>query len=123
MRTIATLRTSAARRCSSRSKYTLPVQNTTRSTLFAGRSSTSSMTSWKLPCVRSSSADTDSLCRSRLFGVMTISGLRNVRSICRRSMWNICAGVDGTQTCMLFSAQSCRKRSRRAEECSGPCPS
>ena len=52
---------------------------------------------------------------------MTMSGLRSARSICRRSMWNICAGVDGTHTCMLFSAHSCRKRSRRAEECSGPC--
>ena len=45
------------------------------------------------------------------------------RSICRRSMWNICAGVVGTQTCMLSSAHSCRKRSRRAELCSGPWPS
>ena len=33
------------------------------------------------------------------------------------------AGVDGTQTCMLCSAQSCRKRSSLAEECSGPWPS
>ena len=56
-------------------------------------------------------------------GVITISGLRNGRSICRRSRWKICAGVDGTQTCMLCSAQSCRKRSGRADECSGPCPS
>ena len=31
--------------------------------------------------------------------------------------------VEGTQTLMLSSAQSCRKRSRRAEECSGPWPS
>ena len=30
---------------------------------------------------------------------------------------------DGTQTCMFSSAQSCRKRSSRAEECSGPWPS
>ena len=42
---------------------------------------------------------------------MTMSGLRSGRSICRRSMWNICAGVEGTHTCMLYSAQSCRKRS------------
>ena len=42
----------------------------------------------------------------KLFGVSTTSGLRAWRSICRRSMWNICAGVDGTTTCMLCSAQS-----------------
>ena len=52
--------------------------------------------------------------------VLAKRGLRSGRSICRRSMWNICAGVDGTHTCMLFSAHSCRKRSRRALECSGP---
>ena len=47
----------------------------------------------------------------------------NGRSICRRSRWKICEAFDGTQTCMLWSAQSWRYRSRRAEECSGPCPS
>ena len=49
----------------------------------------------------SSSDDTASLWRSSDFGVITISGLRTARSICRRSMWNICAGVVGTHTCML----------------------
>ena len=38
-------------------------------------------------------------------------------------MWKNCAAVEGTQTWMLCSAQSCRKRSSRADECSGPCPS
>ena len=57
--------------------------------------------------------ETDSLWRSRLFGVITMSGLRSARSICRRSMWNICAGVDGTQTWWFNSADSCRKRSSR----------
>ena len=54
---------------------------------------------------------------------MMMSGFRSGRSICRRNMWNICAGVEGTHTWMLYSAQSCRKRSSRAEECSGPWPS
>src|SRR3569832_946573 len=34
-----------------------------------------------------------------------MSGLRYLRSAWRRSMWNICAGVVGTQTCMLSPAQ------------------
>jgi hypothetical protein len=81
------------------------------------------MISWKLPEASSSRVDVDSLCRSIDFGVITTSGLRTLRTICRRSMWNICAGVVGVHTCMLFAAQSCRKRSRRADECSGPWPS
>lgn len=59
----------------------------------------------------------------RLFGVSTINGLRYWRIICRRSIWNIYAGVDGTQTYILCSAQSCRKRSSRTDECSRPWPS
>jgi hypothetical protein len=35
-------------------------------------------------------------------------------------MWKAWAGVDGTTTSMFSSAHSCRKRSRRAELCSGP---
>ena len=50
--------------------------------------------------------DTLSLWRSIDLGVITTSGLRKGRSICRRSMWNICAGVEGTQTLMFSSAQS-----------------
>ena len=65
--------------------------------------SVSPITVWNSPLASSSSDDTASLCRSRLFGLITISGLRYGRSICRRSMWKICAGVDGTQTCMLCS--------------------
>ena len=52
-------------------------------------------------------AEVASFGRSSYFGVMMISGLRE-RSICRRSRWNICAEFDGTTTCMLCSAQSCR---------------
>ena len=54
---------------------------------------------------------------------MTISGLRHLRTICRRSRWNNCAGVVGLHTCMLSSAHWFRKRSSRAELCSGPWPS
>ena len=61
----------------------------------------SQITVWNLLPANSSSGDTDSLCRSRLFGVKMTSGLRKGRIICRRSRWNICAGVAGTQTCML----------------------
>ena len=56
-------------------------------------------------------------------GVMITNGLRNSRIIWRRSRWKICAAVVGCAICMLLSAASCRKRSRRADECSGPCPS
>ncbi len=59
------------------------------------------MTGWKPPVARSSKLETDSLWRSMLLGLKMMSGLRKVRIICRRSMWNICAGVDGTQICML----------------------
>jgi hypothetical protein len=46
------------------------------------------------------------LWRSSDFGVMTISGLRCLRSIWRRSRWKICAGVVGTQTChVVLGAQ------------------
>src|SRR5437879_4312268 len=49
--------------------------------------------------------------------------LRHGRRACLRSMWKYCAAVEGWQICMLSSAASCRKRSRRALECSGPWPS
>src|SRR2546430_5312111 len=48
------------RRALSRSKYTLPLQNTTRRTCCADSSSVSSITRAKLPRVRSSSGDADS---------------------------------------------------------------
>jgi hypothetical protein len=81
------------------------------------------MTVMKRPSESSSSDDTASLFRSSDFGVIRISGFLNWRIIWRRSAWKICAGVVGCSTCMLFSAQSCRKRSMRADECSGPWPS
>jgi len=68
----------------------------------------SGMTRWNWPFSRSSSDDTASLWRSSDFGVITTNGLRQWRNIWRRSMWNICAGVVGTHTCMLSSAHNCR---------------
>ena len=56
------------------------------------------ITRWNRPPVSSPSGELASRWRNRLFGVMTTRGLRSRRSICRRIMWNICAGVDGTQT-------------------------
>ncbi len=89
-------------RAALRSKNTLPLQTTTRFT-FSGLmlSSHSPLTALNLLSANSASGDTDSLCRSRLFGVKMTSGLRYGRIICRRSRKNICTGVAGTQTCML----------------------
>ncbi len=83
----------------------------------------SGITVWKPPLVNSDSGEVASLWRSRLLGVNTTSGLRKGRSIWRRSTWKIWPAVVGCTTCMLVSAANCRKRSRRAELCSGPCPS
>ncbi len=81
------------------------------------------MTVWKLPLVNSDSGEVASLFRSSDLGVMMISGLRRLRTIWRRSTWKIWLAVVGCTTCMLVSADSCMKRSRRAELCSGPWPS
>ena len=61
--------------------------------------------------------------RSPCFGVNTTSGV--CRSLCtwRRSRWKYCAAVVALQTWMLSSAAWIRKRSMRADECSGPWPS
>ena len=61
--------------------------------------------------------------RSRLLGDMMTRGFRHTAVTWRRSTWNIWAGVVRLQTCMLSSAHSCRNRSSRALECSGPWPS
>ena len=61
--------------------------------------------------------------RSSDFGVMMISGRCLGIFAWRRMRWNICAGVVRLATRMLPSAASCRNRSRRALECSGPEPS
>ncbi len=61
--------------------------------------------------------------RSSDFGVITISGRCLAIRAWRRSRWKYWAGVVGLATRMLPSAASVRKRSSRAEECSGPEPS
>ena len=61
--------------------------------------------------------------RSSDFGVKITSGRCLAIRAWRRSRWKYCAGVVRFATRMLPSAASCRKRSRRAEECSGPEPS
>ena len=61
--------------------------------------------------------------RSRLLGDITTSGLRSVEASWRRSAWKIWAGVVRLTTRQLPFTESSRKRSSRAEECSGPCPS
>src|SRR5256885_16902119 len=81
------------------------------------------MTGWKVPVVKSCTDDTHSLCRSSDFGVNTTSGFFFGDSACRRSRWKWLAGVVGTATRMLSSAQICRYRSIRPEVWSGPCPS
>ena len=83
---MATVCNFASRRAFNKSKYTLPLQSTTRVTAAGCTSSISSMTVRKPPPASSSSRDTDSGWRSRLLGVMMMSGLRNGRTICRRSM-------------------------------------
>ena len=83
----------------------------------------SPMTVLNSPLVNSFNGEVASLFRNSDFGVMMTSGLRNMRTCWRRSTWKIWLADVGCTTCMLLSAASCMKRSRRAEECSGPWPS
>ena len=63
------------------------------------RTPTSSITTSKpFPGARASRSLTASRCRSRLFGLMTTSGLRYGRTIWRLRRWKIRAGVVKTQT-------------------------
>ncbi len=78
---------------------------------------------WKRPSARCSRRLVAWGRRSRLFGVMTTSGRCLAIRAWRRSRWKYWAGVVGLATRMLPSAASWRKRSSRAEECSGPEPS
>ncbi|PWC78650.1 hypothetical protein TSH64_31475 [Azospirillum sp. TSH64] len=81
-------------------------------------------TRWKLlPGPISDRSEMHSLWRSSDFGVNRTSGLRKLRRIWRRKTWNRLAGVVTLQICQLSSAHICRKRSGRADECSGPWPS
>ena len=60
--------------------------------------------------------------RSPSFGVNTTSGVCRSVYTCRRSRWKNCAAVVALHTWMLSSAADVRKRSMRADECSGPWP-
>ena len=53
----------------------------------------------------------------------TISGVRRSLWTWRRRRWKKLAGLVQLATMMFISAASCKKRSGRAFECSGPCPS
>ena len=75
------------------------------------------------PLVSSWIVETALGCRRRDFGVNTISGFLHLRRACRRSRWKYCPAFDGWQIWMLSRAANCKKRSTRALECSGPCPS
>ena len=84
----------------------------------------SAITSWKwVPVSKASRGDTHSGWRNSDFGDMTTRGLRKSQANWRRNKWKKFAGVEMLVTTMLRSAQLCRKRSKRALECSGPWPS
>jgi cobalt-zinc-cadmium resistance protein CzcA len=83
----------------------------------------SSITSWNPPAVNSVSFETAAGWRRSDLGDMTMSGFCTSRSTWRRRAWKKLAGVVMLATWILSSAQSWRKRSKRAEECSGPWPS
>jgi hypothetical protein len=75
--------------------------------LRVGFAVASGMTSWKLAVDEFVEASTPPACGAAATSASSpSSGLRQARSICRRSMWNICAGVVGTHTCMLSSAHN-----------------
>ena len=61
--------------------------------------------------------------RSMDLGVTTINGRFGESSAWERSRWKYWADVEGMVTRMFPRALSARNRSKRAEECSGPCPS
>src|SRR5947208_962485 len=82
MRTMAESLIARALRPSRRSKNTLPLQTITRLTLSGLMSpSHSPLTALNLLSANSASGDTDSLWRSRLFGVKITSGLTASRSL------------------------------------------
>ena len=99
----------------------MPEQSTTR--VVSSGSASSAITGRNRPATRSSSGEVACGWRSRLFGDITTSGLRQGERTCRRSAWKYWAGVVRFTTRQLSSTESSRNRSSRAEECSGPCPS
>src|SRR5260364_214416 len=84
------------RRCAFRSSYTRPEHTRMRLTFFGWTAvSVSPITVWNAASASSLNWLTASLWRNRDFGVKTTRGFRSRRIICRRSRWNICAGVVG----------------------------
>jgi hypothetical protein len=83
----------------------------------------SSMISWNEPLVKSSSFETAPGMAEQGFGRHDDERLLELALHLTAQHMEELAGVVMLATWMLFSAQSCRKRSRRAEECSGPWPS
>ena len=77
----------------------------------------------KLPFVSSDKSLAASGNLKRLFGVITIRGLRIFLIACLLRRWKIWDGELGIQTCMLFAAHSCKNLSNLALLCSGPIPS
>src|SRR5699024_10762753 len=79
-----------------------------------------------LPSVNSFASDATRSLRNKLFGDITTNGLASSRPfICawRRNKWKNCADDVTFATIQLCSPAICKKRSKRALECSGPCPS
>src|SRR5580658_874241 len=83
----------------------------------------SSITCWKEPDSNSAKVERDAWARSIDLGVTTTSGRFGSDSACERNRWKYCADVEGIVTRRLPRAESDRNRSKRADECSGPCPS
>ena len=83
----------------------------------------SSITCWKEPASSSAKVERDAWARSIDLGVTTTSGRFGLDRACERSRWKYCADVEGIVTRRLPRAESERKRSKRADECSGPWPS
>src|SRR5271166_2762971 len=88
-----------------------------------GSSTVSSRTCWNDPDSSSAKVERDECALSNDFGVTTMRGRLGLASPWERNRWKYCADVEGTVTRMLPRAPSDRKLSKRAEECSGPCPS
>src|SRR5699024_3411687 len=82
---------------------------------------------WNFPSVNSFASEAMRGLRNKLlFGVIKISGLASSRPrilACLLNRWQHWADEVTLATIQLFSAAICKKRSRRALECSGPCPS
>ena len=93
-----------------------------RFTSFASSDSTSGITVWKAPFANSWICDDASFLRSSDLGVMTMSGLRNGRNICRRSIWNICAAVLGANLHVVLGAELQKALETRRRGMLGPLP-